>query len=72
MTGALAGSRNPKPAVSNRISVEQAATILIAAHGNAQAQRQAWREQQNARRARSRRRFLFWVGVESEIKKLVS
>jgi hypothetical protein len=69
MTGRLAVSRHQKPAVSYRMSVEQAAVILVETRGNAQAQRQAWREQQNARRARSRKRFSFWLRVESEIKK---
>jgi hypothetical protein len=71
MTGGLADSRNQKPVVSYRMSVEQAAAILIAAHSDVQAQRHAWLEQQNARRTRSRKRFSFWLGVESEIKKLV-
>ena len=69
MTG-LADSRNQKPAVSYRMSVQQAAAILIAGRGDVQARRHAWWEQQNARRARSRKRFSFWLGVESEIKKL--
>lgn len=54
------------------MSVGQAAAILVATHGDAQAQRQAWQGQQNARRARSRKRFSFWLEVESEIKRLVS
>jgi hypothetical protein len=42
---------------------EAVAAILIAEHGDARALRQAQREQQNARRARSRKRFAFWTTV---------
>jgi hypothetical protein len=52
------------------MSGEAAAAILVATHGSVKAHRQALLEQQNARRARSRKRFSFWLGVESEIKKL--
>ena len=46
---------------------EAVAAILIAEHGNATALRQAQREQHNARRARSRKRFAFWVTVAAKI-----
>jgi hypothetical protein len=54
------------------MNVEAAAAILVATHGSVKAHRQALLEQQNARRARSRKRFSFWLGVESEVKKLAS
>ena len=67
MAGDVAVSRNPKPAISRRMSAAAAAIILVGTHGNVKAHRQAQLEQQNARRARSRKRFAFWVAVASAI-----
>ena len=49
------------------VKCEAVAAILIAEHGDARALRQAHREQQNARRARSRKRFAFWATVAAKI-----
>ena len=54
-------------AVSHYMDVDAVVSILLEEHGNTKAHEKALREQQNARRARSRRRFAFWVAVASEI-----
>jgi hypothetical protein len=54
-------------AVSHHMELNAAVSILISEHGDDRAHRVALREQQNARRARSRKRFEFWITVASEI-----
>ena len=54
-------------AVSHYMDVDAVVSILLEEHGNTKARERALREQQNARRARSRKRFAFWVAVASEI-----
>ena len=54
-------------AVSHYMDVDSVVSILLEEHGNTKARERALREQQNARRARSRKRFAFWVAVASEI-----
>ena len=54
-------------AVSHYMDVDAVVSILLEEHGNTKARGKALREQQNARRARSRKRFAFWVAVASEI-----
>jgi hypothetical protein len=49
------------------MDVDAVVSILLEEHGNTKARERALREQQNARRARSRKRFAFWVAVASEI-----
>jgi len=49
------------------MDVDAVVSILLEEHGNTKARGKALREQQNARRARSRKRFAFWVAVASEI-----
>jgi len=51
---------------------ELAAALLVDALGHIQAYKHALREQQNGRRARSRKRFAFWMNVASEIKNFKS
>ena len=58
---------NSKPRISYKMPVDLAATRLIGALGSTQSHKRAMQEQQNARRARSRKRFSFWVAVASEI-----
>ena len=53
-------------AVSHYMDVDAVVSILLE-DGNTKARGKALREQQNARRARSRKRFAFWVAVASEI-----
>ena len=53
-------------AVSHYLDVDAVVSILLE-DGNTKARGKALREQQNARRVRSRRRFAFWVAVASEI-----
>jgi len=43
--------------------VDAAVSILVSEHGETKAHSKALREQQNARRARSRKRYAFWVAV---------
>jgi hypothetical protein len=64
---ALVVSRNTEPRVSYKMNEDLAAALLVDAVGHIRAHRRALREQQNARRARSRKRFAFWMRVESEI-----
>jgi hypothetical protein len=58
---------NTKPRISYKMPVDLAAMRLIDAMGNPRSRKFALQEQQNARRARSRKRFSFWVAVASEI-----
>jgi hypothetical protein len=51
---------------SHHMDMDIVVSILLAEHGE-KARGKALREQQNARRARSRKRFEFWVAVASEI-----
>jgi hypothetical protein len=53
--------------VSHFMKASVAVKILLAQHGEANAWRIAMREQRKARRARSRRRFNFWVAVTTLI-----
>jgi hypothetical protein len=53
--------------VSHFMKGPVAVEILLAQHGEANARRIALREQRKARRARSRRRFNFWVAVATLI-----
>jgi hypothetical protein len=53
--------------VSHFMKLDTAVSILISEHGDDKAHRVALREQQNARRSRSRKRFAFWIIVASEI-----
>jgi len=69
---ALVVSRNTEPTVSYKMNEDLAASLLVEGLGHIQAHRRALREQQNARRARSRKRFAFWMSVASEIKNLKS
>jgi hypothetical protein len=54
-------------AVSHRMQLNTAVSILVLEHGGDKAHRVALQEQQNARRSRSRKRFAFWITVASEI-----
>jgi hypothetical protein len=54
-------------AVSHYMDVDAVVSLLLEEHGNTKARAKALREQQNARRARSRKRFAFWVAVASGI-----
>ena len=60
MGGAVVISHYVKPP-------SKAANLLIAKHGAADARKHALQELRNARRARSRIRFAFWVTVVAEI-----
>jgi hypothetical protein len=53
--------------VSPFTRVSTAAKILREQYGEAEARKLALREQQSARRARSRKRFIFWAEVEKSI-----
>jgi hypothetical protein len=53
--------------VSHFMRVDAVVSVLVSTHGEAAARSRALREQQNARRARSRRRYEFWGAVASEI-----
>jgi hypothetical protein len=53
--------------VSHRMKVDAAVSTLVSAQGDAKARRRAILEQHNARRARSRRRYEFWVAVAAGI-----
>ena len=61
-------TQKSKTKISNDMSADLAAARLVDALGDIQARKFALQQQQNARRARSRRRFTFWSAVESEIK----
>jgi len=54
------------------MKVDLAAALLVDGLGHIQAHKHALREQQKARRARSRKRFAFWMSVASEIKNFKS
>ena len=54
-------------AASHYMSVDAAADLLVEAHGDAKAHKEAWLGQQRARRARSRKRFTFWSAVAAKI-----
>jgi hypothetical protein len=53
--------------VSPFMRVSTAAKILRDQHGEAEARKRALRELQSAKRARSRKRFGFWVAVVKSI-----
>ena len=53
--------------VSRDIRVDAVVAELVPEHGEAKARNRALREQQGARRARSRKRYTFWVAVASGI-----
>ena len=53
--------------VAHYMKVDAAVLVLISEHSEMKAHQRALREQQNARRARSRKRSEFWVAVASRI-----
>ena len=53
--------------VSHFMKVPVAAELLRTQHGEAGARKFALQEQLKARRARSRRRFIFWAAVAAQI-----
>lgn len=62
------GARSAKVrAVSHFMKVPIAVALLRDQHGEANARKFALKEQQRARRARSRRRFAFWGDVVAQI-----
>jgi len=53
--------------VSHFMAIDTVVSILISALGDIEAYQRALREQRNARRARSRKRYEFWLDVASSI-----
>ena len=67
ITGAGVETSAKARTVSHFMKAPVAVEILLAQHGETNARRIAMREQRKARRARSRRRFNFWVAVTTLI-----
>ena len=63
------GERRPthQAAVSHYMEPEDAVALLRARHGDAGARSIALKELQRAKRARSKRRFVFWGDVATQI-----